>query len=88
MSTEVTWQEVVRADGDLSEWRRTEPAKRATAKGHDVEHDPPFGLTSADRWTCRVCGDAVLIYGHNIYGGALDRTCEESVANWKSLGYM
>lgn len=68
--------------------QEAEPVRRAAEMGHQVEHDPPAGLTRADRWTCKVCGDAVLIYGSNIYGSAVDMTCDESVAKWKRLGYM
>ena len=62
--------------------------ERARAQGHAVESDPPAGMTAARRWTCTVCGNAVLVYGSNIYGSAVDQTCEESVASWKRLGYM
>ena len=84
----VTWQEVVRADGDLAGWGHMEPVKRAEANGHTVEHDPPGGLTSGDRWTCTACGSAVMIYNRNIYGSAIDRTCEESQVLWRSRGYL
>jgi len=60
-----------------------EPATaKATANGHTVEWDPPASLTAARRWTCTRCGDAVLDYNGNVYGGAVDRTCDESVAFW------
>lgn len=64
-----------------------EAVQRAQANGHAVEWDPPEGITAARRWTCTVCGDAVLKYGSNIYGGAIDRTCVESQAMWKRMGY-
>lgn len=54
----------------------------ATERGHKVEHDPPAGMTAARRWTCVTCGDAVIDYLGNIYGGAIDRTCEESQLFW------
>ncbi len=50
--------------------------------GHHLESDPPWGMTRAERWTCKTCGDAVLRYEDNIYGGAVERTCAESIAFW------
>lgn len=54
-------------------------------EGHSVESDPPHALSAASRWTCVTCGDAVLKYGSNVYGGATERTCEESIKFWKRL---
>lgn len=66
---------------DLAEL--VEPAvARAIENGHTVESDPPAGMTAAQRWTCTRCGDAALDYHGNVYGGAVDRTCDESVAFW------
>lgn len=60
-----------------------EPAvARATEKGHNVEWDAPAGMTAVRRWTCTRCGDAVLDNRGHLYGGALDRTCDESMAFW------
>jgi hypothetical protein len=53
-----------------------------TGEGHALESDPPAGMTAASRWTCKTCGDAVLEYNGNIYGGAVDRTCAESLVFW------
>lgn len=60
----------------------TSPVERAQALGHQVEDDAPGGVSRVQRWTCTVCGDAVLSYNGNIYGGAVERTCEESQAFW------
>lgn len=49
--------------------------------GHAFEADHP-GHSAAGRWTCKTCGDAVLNYRGNIYGGATERSCEESQAFW------
>lgn len=63
---------------------RVEPAvAAATEKGHTVEWDAPAGMTAARRWTCTRCGDAVLDYCGNVYGGAVDRSCDESMEFWK-----
>lgn len=50
--------------------------------GHTFEVDPPHGLSGVARWTCTTCGDAVLDSGRVVYGGAVERTCDESVAFW------
>lgn len=68
----------------------TRPAlpDRVAAKareGHTFENDSPGGLSSVNRWTCTVCGDAVLMYGTNVYGGATERTCEQSISSWKRV---
>lgn len=76
-----SWQEALHRDDNFATWtawHRTEPLVRARSLGHDPEHDPPWGLASGDRWTCKRCGSAVLIVRHNIYGGAMERTCAES----------
>jgi hypothetical protein len=66
---------------------RTEPAVvAATDKGHVVAWDPPAGLTAARRWTCTRCGNAVLDYQGDVYGGALQITCDESIARWEAMG--
>lgn len=79
-----SWQEALHRDDNFatwSTWHRTEPLVRAQSLGHQVEPDPPVGVfTSGRRWTCERCGSAVLIVGHNIYGGAMERTCAESLA--------
>lgn len=51
--------------------------------GHTFENDPPHALSRASRWTCTTCGDAVLDSGSAVYGGATERTCEESVKFWR-----
>lgn len=52
--------------------------------GHQLVWDPPAALTSMCRWTCKTCGDAVLVRPDgSTYGGASERTCEESQAFWK-----
>lgn len=66
---------------------RVEPAvAEAAEKGHTVEWDPPPGLNAARRWTCTRCGNAVLDYRGNVYGGALQITCDESIARWEAMG--
>ena len=50
--------------------------------GHDLEHDPPAAITLFRRWTCTRCGGAVLHNGVVTYGGATERTCEESQRFW------
>jgi hypothetical protein len=75
-----TWQAALRRDDNgesFTAWRRTEPVKRAESLGHTVEWDPPGGLSSAGRWTCKGCGAAVIIYDHNIYGSAVERRCTQ-----------
>lgn len=47
----------------------------AAARGHKVQSDPIGHATAAKRWTCTECGMAVLLYGSNIYGGALEYDC-------------
>jgi hypothetical protein len=48
----------------------------ATAAGHDFVHDPPHGLASVDRYTCkRWC--AVLGNATNAYGSAVEEPCKE-----------
>lgn len=47
---------------------------RAEARGHKLEFDPPFA-SAALRWTCTVCGRAVIQYGSNIYGSAVESDC-------------
>jgi hypothetical protein len=43
--------------------------------GHVIEDDSPGGLSRVQRWTCGRCGDAILRYGSNVYGSALDTPC-------------
>jgi hypothetical protein len=77
-----SWQEALHRDDNFatwSTWHRTEPLVRAESLGHQVEWDPPAALTTGRRWTCKTCGEAVLIYHNNIYGGAMERTCQESL---------
>jgi hypothetical protein len=42
--------------------------------GHAFEADSPVH-TSTHRWTCLVCGDAVLDSGTVVYGAATKRAC-------------
>lgn len=58
----------------------------AVKAGHALESDPPAALTAVRRWTCTTCGDAVLLREGHAYGGATERTCEESQAFWRSIG--
>lgn len=58
----------------------TEPEQRATALGHDMEWDPPAAVTATSRWTCKTCGSAVLDYRGNVYGSAIEKTCDEAKA--------
>src|SRR4051812_24633952 len=52
--------------------------------GHDIESDPPAGMTRAERWTCKTCGSAVLRYETNIYGSATELSCAESIVFWSA----
>lgn len=52
-----------------------EAVRRANARGHAVENDPPAAMTAAKRWTCVKCGATVLDYRGNIYGSAVERDC-------------
>lgn len=56
-----------------------------TKSCHDLEWDPPHALSSARRWTCTNCGDAVLEYKGVVYGEATERTYEEAEAFWARL---
>ena len=58
-----------------SEEQVPEPVRRATARGHVVENDPPAAMTAVRRWTCILCGDAVLEREGVIYGAATTRNC-------------
>lgn len=58
----------------LQEWL-DRPVTQANARGHDVEPDPPAGLTRAERWTCSKCGNAVLRNREVIYGSAVSEDC-------------
>lgn len=60
--------------------RSDTPAERATRRGHVVQWDPPFGVSSVERWTCSACGHAVLRYRGNVYGSALDADCAMQVS--------
>jgi hypothetical protein len=73
---------------ETAETKNPLPAEVAerVREGHAFENDSPGGLSSISRWTCTTCGDAVLRYGSNIYGGATERTCAESVEFWKPVG--
>lgn len=63
------------------------PIAARVRDGHQLEWDPPANiLTSVVRWTCVTCGDAVLVKGTVVYGGATERTCDESVAFWSPGG--
>jgi hypothetical protein len=53
--------------------------------GHTVESDPPAALTAVQRWTCTTCGDAILRNGGITYGGATERTCEQSQRFWANV---
>lgn len=60
--------------------------RRATPAAPDVGHasthqlawDPPAAITAALRWTCTVCGHAVLDYAGTVYGSAVDSPCSPS----------
>lgn len=52
------------------------PPEEASKMGHDLAWDPPENVLSrAWRWTCTVCGHAVIDYQDNIYGSALTNHC-------------
>jgi hypothetical protein len=55
---------------DDEAWER-EPIRLAEEQGHKVEYD---GVTQ-ERYTCTVCGKAVLRVGCNIYGRAATEPC-------------
>jgi hypothetical protein len=61
-------------------------ALAAAREGHMLEADPVGGISTARRWTCKTCGDAVLERGGVTYGGATTRTCTESQAHWARVG--
>jgi hypothetical protein len=66
---------------------RPEPVRRAAALGHQVEWDPPAAMTAGKRWTCTACGAAVLDYCGNVYGSAVERTCQQALedrARWNT----
>lgn len=52
---------------------------------HMLVWDPPAGLTAARRWTCKVCGAAKIDYGGNVYGSAVEKTCDEYKAQMIAL---
>lgn len=52
--------------------------QRAQSLGHTVEPDHPWGMTQVRRWTCKACGDAVLVNGTVIYGSASTDPCWET----------
>lgn len=56
---------------DDEAWKR-EPVRLAEEMGHDVYWDPG----SQVRWTCKRCGNAVLVVGVNIYGSAVTERCK------------
>lgn len=56
---------------DLKQWR-TEPARRAEARGHKVIDD----TTRTQRFTCTLCGRAALRSGATIYGSAVEVDCD------------
>jgi hypothetical protein len=64
---------------------RSQPDKRAEQLGHTVEWDPPHALSSASRWTCTVCGAAVLSCRGNVYGTAIEKTCDQAKADYEAL---
>lgn len=66
--------------------RTVEPAvAKAIENGHTVEWDAPGAVTAVRRWTCKRCGDAVLDNCGHLYGGAIERTCDESIAFWAGV---
>jgi hypothetical protein len=53
-----------------------EPPAEVAGLGHQLEWDPPAALTSMRRWTCLVCGDAVLARPDGtVYGAASEHPC-------------
>lgn len=50
------------------------PPEVAVDNGHDLIWDPP-GLSSAQRWTCQICGMAAIRVGLTVYGQALYMKC-------------
>jgi hypothetical protein len=61
------------------------PPNVAVQLGHTLEWNPPHALTSARRWTCKTCGAAVLDYHGNVYGSAVENTCEEYAETMRPL---
>ena len=67
--------------------RELEPAvAKAQELGHTVEWDPPAALTRARRWTCTCCGATVLDYCGNVYGSAVEMTCQEYTEFMRPIG--
>jgi hypothetical protein len=54
------------------------PPQKAEARGHRPVHDGPT-MGGADRWTCSLCGRAVLLYAGNVYGSAIEVDCDVEV---------
>lgn len=54
--------------------------QKAVELGHiNLEYDPPANhLSNANRLTCKDCGCAIVCYGGNIYGSAIERACKVS----------
>lgn len=48
-----------------------EPVRLAEEMGHSMYADHG----TQRRWTCRTCGNAVLVVGCNIYGSAVSERC-------------
>lgn len=61
------------------------PTEQAAALGHNVEWDPPAAITATARWTCTVCGEAVLQREDRVYGEAIEKTCEDAQAEWRRI---
>jgi hypothetical protein len=51
------------------------PPAETASRGHLLKWDPPDALSAVRRWTCSLCGDAVLNNRGVISGQAADRAC-------------
>lgn len=51
--------------------------RQAQADGHDMEHDSLHALAYVDRYTCKLCGCAVLGNVDSAYGDARLVSCSK-----------
>ena len=55
-----------------------DPPTKAVSNGHKLVWDPP-GMSSAQRWTCELCGRTALrsALGKYEYGSAIQFKCDQ-----------
>ncbi len=51
--------------------------------GHDLRDDHPAHV-SALRWMCATCGEGVMQYSGDVYGGATEKSCTDWQAHWRA----